>query len=135
MVSTLAQEDINVFGSDQQTVKEKPSDTLYADGVEVQYTAPAKWWNWLWNALTSWLTNHKADNQSMITEETNLLTSAGKTPSSSDSHQLSQCFEEITEAYAETYDNETVEEVGYERYVNKPYVSGAVVVLPDTELL
>lgn len=135
MNTVLTQEAITVFGSDPSTTKEKPGDTSYADGVEVQYTAPAKWWNWLWNALTSWLTNHKADNQSMITEEANLLSSAGITPDSSNSHQISQSFHDISKDYAEDYDELTTEDGGVERPVNKPYVSGMTIVLPDTELL
>ena len=135
MNTTLTQEAITVFSTDPAATKEKPSDALYASGVEVQYTAPAKWWNWLWNALTSWLTNHKADNQSIITEETNLLSSANILPDSTNSHQLGKSFHDISEVYAEEYDEETVEDGGVERFVNKPYVSGMTIVLPDTELL
>ena len=135
MVNTLTQDDIDIFGTDPSTVKEKPGVTDYSDGVEVRYTAPAKWWNWLWNALTGWLTHHKADYQSIITEETNLLSAAELTPDSSSAHQVTQSFEDIAENYSEEYDVETVLEEGNEHYVNRPYVDGLAIVLPDTELL
>lgn len=135
MNTVLTQEDIDIFGSDPETIKEKPGTTDYANGVEVQYTAPAKWWNWLWNALTSFLTHHKSDNQSMLTEEVNLLSSAGFTPSSSDGHQITKSFRKLAEDYAEEYDEETIEVDGVERPVNKPYVTGGTIVLPATELL
>lgn len=135
MDTTLVQEDINVFGSDPVTIKEQPGQTDYSNGVEVRYTAPAKWWNWFWNILTSWFTHHKADNQSMITEETNLLSAAQLTPSASDPHQIGKSFVDISETYAETYDKETVLEDNIEHYVNRPYVKDGAVILPDTELL
>lgn len=135
MTNVLTQEDIGIFGSDPSTIKEKPSDALYANGVEVQYTAPAKWWNWLWNAVTGWFNHHKADNQSIIAEETNLLSAAGEVPTPSDSHQLTDSFTEVAEACAEDYDMATVIDGGVERPVNRPYVSGMTIVLPDTELL
>lgn len=135
MTNVLTQEEIGIFGTDPSTVKEQPGTTDYANGVEVRYTAPAKWWNWLWNAITGWCTHHKADNQSIIAEETNLLSAAGEVPTASDSHQLTDSFVQIAEAYAEDFDGETVVDGGVERPVNKPYVSGMTIVLPDTELL
>ena len=135
MVSTLTQEDINIFGTDPETIKEQPGETDYANGVEVRYTAPAKWWNWLWNALTGWCFHHKADNQSIITEEVNLLSAANKTPDASDNHQISDSILYIGFDNAQSYDEETVYEGGEEHPVNRPYVTGVTIVLPDTELL
>lgn len=133
MTNVLVQEDIGIFGSDPETLIEKPGDALYASGVEVQYTAPAKWWNWFWNTITSWLNHHKADYQSIITEETNLLTDAGLTPKASDYHQLQKSVKHVAERHAEIYDMALAE--GGEHYANRPYVSGMTIVLPDTELL
>ena len=135
MNTALTQDDIDVFGSDPTTFKDKPGTTDYNDGVEVRYTAPAQWWNWFWNALTSWLTHHKADYQSIITEETNLLAEAEITPSAGDGHQVGKSFSTVAENYSEEYDFDTVFENGVEHYVNKPYVDGLTIVLPDTELL
>lgn len=135
MDTTLIQEDINVFGSDPVTIKEQPGQTDYSNGVEVRYTAPAKWWNWFWNTLTSWCTHHKSDNRSLITEETNLLAEADIVPSAGDDHQLTKSFSTISESYSEEYDFEKTLDGGVERYVNRPYVDGLVIVLPDTELL
>lgn len=135
MVTTLTQDDIAVFGTDPTTVKEQPGTTNYANGVDVRYTAPAKWWNWFWNIITSWFTHHKADNESIITEEENLLESVDITPSDSDTHQLAKSIGIVAETNAEDYDLETVVEDEVEHYVNRPYVTGRTIVLPATELL
>lgn len=135
MTNILEQEDIGIFGSDPATVKEQPGSPFYASGVEVQYTAPAKWWNWLWNAITSWCTHHKADVQSIITEETNLLAAAEEVVTPADNHQLTDSFAKIAETIAENYDTEMVMDGGAERPAHKPYVSGSTIILPDTELL
>lgn len=135
MNTVLSQQDINVFASDPQADKEQPGSSYYASGVEVRYTAVGKWWNWLWNTLTSWFTKHKADIQSMITEQVNLLSAAGLTPDATSNHQLATGYGNIAESYAEVYDNETIVEDGVERPVNKPYVVGGTIVLPSTELL
>ena len=135
MKITLTQEDIGIFASDPQADKEQPSAANYANGVEVRYTAVGKWWNWLWNHITSWFTRHKADEQSLIAEQVNLLSAAGLTPDASSSHQLTTSYGNIAEAYAEVHDSETVVVDGVERPVNKPYVVGGTIVLPTTELL
>lgn len=135
MTNTVTQEDIDIFCTDAQSPKEQPPTANYESGVDVRYTAPAKWWNWFWNIITSWFTHHKADEQNLITEETNLLAAAGKTPVAADVHQMSDSFHDIAENYSEDYDEETVTEGGVEHFVNKPYVSGSIIVLPDTELL
>ena len=135
MNTTLVQEDIAVFGADPTTTKEQPGTTDYSNGVEVQYTAPAKWWNWFWNIITSWFTNHKADNESILTEEENLLEEADIVPSGSNSHQIAQSIDTIAQTNAEDYDLETVTEGEDVHFVNRPYVSGRTIVLPSTELL
>ena len=135
MTTSITQDDIDIFCTDEHAPKEQPPDANYSSGVDVQYTAPAKWWNWFWNIITSWFTHHKADEQSLITEETNLLSAAGKTPVGTDAHQIGDSFHDIAEDYSEDYDEETTVDGGVERFVNKPYVSGTVIVLPDTELL
>ena len=135
MDTTLTQEDINIFCTDPTAPKEQPGTTDYSNGVEVRYTAPAKWWNWFWNIVTSWFTHHKADNESILAEEENLLSAADITPDSSDAHQITDSIEVIAGDNSETYDEETTVEDNVEHYVNRPYVSGRTIYLPDTELL
>ena len=141
MDTVLTQQDIpeqggsRVFASDPATNKERPGSPYYDEGVEVRYTAPEPWWNWFWNLMTSFLKKHKEDNQALITEERNLLTAASITPDSTDTHHIAKSMQTIAENYSEVYDNQTVVENGVERPVNKPYIQGDTIILPDTELL
>lgn len=139
MNSSISQEDIAVFSSDPLGVKERPASPYYEDGVEVGYTAPAKWWNWLWNHITAFLTDSKADRTSMHTEMANALTAASITPSASDTHQLSKAVDAIAYNTTEDYDTEEVTEeidgVTVTHKKNQPYVVGHTVYYPDTELL
>lgn len=131
MQNVATQEDIDIFTSDPAGDKEIPGSPYYADGVEVGYTAPAKWWNWLWNKITSFLTAHKTDWTDMTAEIRNTLSSASITPSASDNHQLSKAVDTIEFNTIEAYDN--AEEDGHK--VNQPYVIGHTLYIPDTELL
>ena len=134
MDTSFTQEAIGIFASDPSAVKESPG-AEYDNGVKVQYTAPGKWWNWLWNKITAWFNASLFDKQYMVTEMTNVLTDAGITPDANDSHQLIKSVRAIAYRYAQEHDEETVTEGGVTRPVNRPYVSGTVIVLPDTELL
>lgn len=139
MQPNVTQQDIAIFSSDPSGVKEQPGSPYYADGVEVGYTAPGKWWNWLWNKITSWFTNSKADRTSMLAELTNVLSQEQITPSASDTHQLSVAIDVATKKYCSTYNAEEVTEtiggVSVTHKVNQPYVVGNTLYLPDTELL
>jgi hypothetical protein len=135
MDTTLSQEDISVFCTSPTSPKERPGDADYAAGVEVRYTAPAKWWNWFWNIITSWFTHHKTDNESMLAEQENLLSAADITPAAGDTHQVAKSFITVAENNSETYDTETTTEGGVVRDVNRPYVIGDTIFLPNTELL
>lgn len=141
MVAVLTQQDIppqggsDVFASDPEAGKAIPGSPYYTNGVEVRYTAPEPWWNWFWNIITSWLKHHKEDNQALITEETNLLAAANITPDDSNAHQVGESIRTIGFDCAEAYDNQTTTEGGTEHFVNKPYVVGGTIILPDTELL
>ena len=139
MNAVSTQEDINIFSSDPAGVKEKPGNSYYQDGVDVGYTAPAKWWNWLWNKITSILTAHKADWNSMTSEMANTLSAASITPDSSDTHQLSKAVNQIAYDTCDDYDNEEVTEtiggVEVTHKKNQPYVIGHTLYIPDTELL
>ena len=131
MNAVSTQEDINIFSSDPAGVKEKPGNPYYQDGVDVGYTAPAKWWNWLWNKITSILMAHKADWSSMSSEVANTLSAASITPDSNDTHQLSKAVNQIAYDACGVYDN--AEEDGHK--ANQPYVIGHTLYIPDTELL
>lgn len=139
MISALTQEDINIFSSDPAGVKEQPGSPYYTDGVEVGYTAPAKWWNWLWNAITTFFTGSKADRQNILTECLNVLSSASIVPSASDNHQLSKAVDKVCYDTVQAYDQaditETIGGVSVTHKVNQPYVIGNTLYLPDTELL
>lgn len=139
MQPNVTQQDIAIFSSDPASVKEQPGSPYYTDGVDVGYTAPAKWWNWLWNKLTSWLTDSKADRTSMLAELTNVLSQEQVTPSASDTHQLSGAIDKATKEYCSTYAAEEVTEtiggVSVTHKVNQPYVVGHTLYVPDTELL
>lgn len=146
MVTVLEQEnfpnpssDPVVFATDPTAIIEKPGNPYYQDGVDVGYTAPAKWWNWLWNHISAWLKDSKADRQSMETEMANTLSAASITPSSSDTHQLSKAVNQIAYNTCDDYDNEEVTEtiggVEVTHKKNQPYVIGHTLYIPDTELL
>lgn len=128
---TSTQDDIAIFSSDPSGVKEKPGNPYYRDGVDVGYTAPAKWWNWFWNAITSFFTAHKTDWSSMTAEMSNALSAASITPDSGDAHQLSKAVNQIACDTCGVYDN--AEEDGHK--TNQPYVIGHTLYIPDTELL
>ena len=139
MINALTQEDINIFSSDPAGVKEQPGSPYYADGVEVGYTAPAKWWNWLWNTITTFFTGSKADRQNILTELKNVLSAAAIVPSNNDNYQLSKAVDKVcyntTQAYDEEEVTETIGGVSVTHKVNQPYVTGNTLYLPDTELL
>jgi hypothetical protein len=134
MVTSFTQEAIGIFASDEAAVKESPG-TEYDNGVKVQYTAPGKWWNWLWNKITGWFNASLSDKQSIVTEMSNVLSDAVITPDAADNHQLAKSVEVIAYRHARQHDEATITEGGVTRPVNKPYVSGVTIVLPDTELL
>lgn len=146
MFNTLEQENFpnpssasQTFAFDPQAVIEKPGTSRYLSGVDVGYTAPAKWWNWLWNHISAWLSDSKADRAAMAEETNNVLTAASILPKHNYERQLSQsisinCYADYTD-----YDNEEVtEEIGgveVTHKVNQPYVVGHTLYIPDTELL
>lgn len=138
MNSTLEQQNFpdpssapEVFASDPQSVIQKPGNPYYANGVQVNYTAPDKWWNWLWNHISAWFKDSKADRENMQAELNNALSAASITPDSSDEHQLSEAIDKVTYNTADAYND--AEEDGHK--INQPYVVGHTLFIPDTELL
>lgn len=120
-----------VFASDPSSIIDKPQNPYYQQGVGVNYTAPAKWWNWFWNHISAWLSNSKTDRTAMTAEMQNVLSAASITPDSSDSHQLSKAANQVAYDTCDDYDN--AEENGHK--VNQPYVIGHTLYIPSTELL
>lgn len=139
MINVLSQEDISIFSSDPAGVKEQPGSPYYAEGVEVGYTAPAKWWNWLWNAITTFFTGSKADRQNILTELKSVLSAASIVPDGASTNQLSKAVDKVCYDTIEDYDEEEVTEtiggVSVTHKANQPYVVGNTLYLPDTELL
>ena len=129
----------SVFSSDPLGVKEKPEGTHYANGVAVGYTAPAKWWNWLWNHITAWLRDSKIDKTNIRTEMLNTLTAGELSPENEEMHQFSGAIDNISYDTADDYDNEEITEeidgVMVTHKVNQPYVVGHTLHIPNTELL
>ncbi len=139
MQNAVTQDDIDIFSSDPLGVKEQPPNPYYQDGVEVGYTAPGKWWNWLWNKITSFLSASKADRVSMLSELKNVLTSASITPASAENGQLAEAVDTVCYNETGAYDNrEVTEEIGgasVTHKINQPYVVGHTLYVPDTEML
>lgn len=139
MHSTLEQQDIDVFSTDPTGVKERPDGTHYTDGVDIGYTAPAKWWNWFWNHITTWFGASKTDKTAMLSEELNVLSEASILPNSAYPRQMSTSVNTIASEVCDEYDSKEITEeidgVMVTHKVNQPYVIGHTLYIPDTELL
>jgi hypothetical protein len=119
------------FASDPTSTVEKPGNPYYQYGVDVGYTAPAKWWNWFWNHISAWFASSKADKNAIHTELLNVLSTAVITPADEKTNQLSKAIDTIGYTACVTYDN--AEEDGHK--ANQPYVVGFTLYIPETELL
>lgn len=91
MIPSLSQETITEYASEAQTIQE-PTGTDYTQGVRVGKTVPAKWWNWLFSAVTKRVVQSRTDANNMLTELKNVVTDAGLTPSASDNTQLEKAI-------------------------------------------
>lgn len=89
MLDQLTQEDITEYGTNAITIDE-PRGTDYTQGVQVGRTIPAKWWNWLFQAVTKRAQQAKSDSESMFTELKNTVIDAGITPDPANNTQLAQ---------------------------------------------
>lgn len=89
MLNTLSQETINQYATDAQAIDE-PRGTDWTQGVSVGRTVPAKWWNWLFSAVTKRANQAKADSQNMLDELKGVLSAASITPDPTDNTQLAQ---------------------------------------------
>jgi hypothetical protein len=77
-----------------------PPSPYYANGVEVGYTAPAKWWNGLFNMLTNRAIQGKKDSTAIITEINNVLSASGITPAKATTNQLLSALTLLCVKYA-----------------------------------
>lgn len=102
MLDNLTQEDITEYATNALTIDE-PRGTDYTQGVQVGKTIPAKWWNWLFRAVTKRVQQARADAQSMLTELKNTVTDAGLTPDPTDNTQLAQAANNLAVRGVNTY--------------------------------
>lgn len=102
MLDHLTQEDITEYGTNALTIDE-PRGTDYTQGVQVGKTIPAKWWNWLFRAVTKRAQQAKADSQTMLVELKNTVIDAGITPDPADNTQLSQAASALSIRGVSTY--------------------------------
>ena len=111
MIEHLSQQTITEYASEALTTQ-KPEGTDYSQGVRVGRTIPAKWWNWLFNAVTKRLIQSNADAQDMLEEMQNVVTDAGITLDDTDNTQLSQAIdakaEDKIDAYVDAKRNATI---------------------------
>lgn len=121
----IANQESTVFASDPTSVKDRPSNELYRSGVEVNYTAPAKWWNWLFYHISNWLKVSKEDRSSVKTELLNTLAAGSTVPNADVDTQLNTAIKRIE--YNKCFAHDSDE--------NAPYVEGYTLYLPETELL
>ena len=139
MRGTLEQQALDIYSSDPLGTKEQPPSPNYEDGVDVGYTAPAKWWNWLYNKLCVFFSGCLTDRTDMHTELLNVLSVASVIPDSSKVHQLSDSISSIGAGRCNTYNNKEITEdiggVSVTHKINQPAVVGYTLNLPDTELL
>ena len=102
MHGELTQEQLEVYATNATAI-DKPQGTNYTQGVKVGRTIPAKWWNWLFNALTRCLNSVYTDSLRVFTEVKNTITLAGLTPSSSDNTQMAQAAQILSERAVASY--------------------------------
>lgn len=83
MIRNTTVSNMDEYANDQLAVKERPGtdpatgDDYYAQGVKPGFSAPAKWWNWLFNALTKRVGEERSDLTVLITELKNVLAAGG----------------------------------------------------------
>ena len=87
MLEQLSQASVTQYAIDA-LVKQEPQGTDRTRGAQVGRTVPAKWWNWLFSAITKRAAQAKNDTQNILTEMQNVVTSAGEALSTADTHQF-----------------------------------------------
>ena len=91
MNTQLEEEDITDYATAAVTIQ-APTGTDFSVGAQVGRTIPAKWWNWLFNAVIKRLHQGRTDAQNMLTELQNVVSDAGITLDSADSTQMNSAI-------------------------------------------
>ena len=102
MLNNLTQEDINEYAPSAQTISE-PTGADWSQGVQVGKTIPAKWWNWLFRAITKRIQEARTDSANMLAELKNTVIDAGLTPDPTDNTQLAQAANALSVRGVDTY--------------------------------
>ncbi len=102
MINQLSQENIAEYATDATTI-DPPAGTDYTRGVQVGKTIPAKWWNWLFRAVTARAQQARVDADNMLSELKNTVVDAGLTPDPEDNTQLSQAANVLAVRGVNTY--------------------------------
>lgn len=102
MKPVLDEQEPTVYASAAQTIQE-PTGSDYSQGVRVGRTIPAKWWNWLFKAVTSRLLQAFNDVSNIFTELKNFIEGAGITPSALDNTQVAQAVGAHADKVIEDY--------------------------------
>lgn len=126
MITETTIDEMTEYASDALAEKAKPSDENYAMGVKAGWTAPAPWWNWLFNALTKIAVETRNDVTSLLTELNNALLAAGVQPDSANEQQLADAIEVLSRPIA-TADNRGT--------VKSSSEAGSVSVNPNTGIM
>lgn len=112
MIDNLSQQQIDIYATNATAI-DQPQGTNYTQGVKVGRTIPAKWWNWLFNAVTSALKKQYNDAIRILAELKNVVITAGLTPSASSTTQLSQATDILSKNAITDYINNMKRQLFY----------------------
>lgn len=126
MITETTIDEMTEYASDELATKVKPGDENYVMGVKAGWTAPAPWWNWLFNALTKVAVETRNDVTYILTELNNVLAATGIEPDSADQAQLADAVEKLSRSIA------TSNNLGCVRSSDE---AGSVAVDPDTGVM
>ena len=102
MINQLSQENITEYAHDALTT-DIPTGTDYTQGVKVGKTIPAKWWNWLFNAVTKRIFQARNDASDILNELKNAVTGAGITIDPTSDTQLASAAQAYAVSGVDTY--------------------------------
>lgn len=102
MKPVLDEQEPTIYASEAQTIQE-PTGSDYSQGVRVGRTIPAKWWNWLFKAVTSRLLQAFNDVSNIFTELKNFVEGVGITPSALNNTQVTQAVAAHADKTIEDY--------------------------------
>lgn len=100
MINSTTIQNMDEYASDVSAEKERPDNDNYGLGVKNGWTAPAKWWNWLFNELTKRVGEERADVTVIIDEIKAILTEASIQPDATNNAQLKTAILSILQRIA-----------------------------------